>query len=123
MPAAIRALIDCHSVASLQIVIIVTLVIVSCQAGNRYNLVTMFTKGVGRVKEKKTAVMTIRMTEATKQAIEQAAARHDWTPSKMAEKILTAWAHEQSTETLPTSQDREINVGFYRNEIETVNIK
>ena len=47
-------------------------------------------------KEKKVAVMTIRMTPGTKQAIEREAERHDWTPSKMAEKILSAWAEQQA---------------------------
>ena len=48
------------------------------------------------MKEKKTVVMTIRTTTATKQAIEREAERHDWTPSKTAEKILSAWAAQQS---------------------------
>ncbi len=71
-------------------------------------------------KAKKTAVMTIRMTAETKNAIDREAERREWTPSKMAEKILSAWAQEQ--EKIETSADKDINVGFYHNEINTVNI-
>ena len=76
-------------------------------------------------KAKKTAVMTIRMTAETKRAIDREAERRDWTPSKMAEKILSAWAREQSkgeTESAEDSNDKDISVGFYHNEINTVNI-
>ena len=45
--------------------------------------------------EKKTAIMTIRMTDKTKKAIEEEAKKREWTPSKLAEKILTAWAEEK----------------------------
>ncbi|MBR4425105.1 MAG: hypothetical protein IKS66_04050 [Oscillospiraceae bacterium] len=47
------------------------------------------------MKEKKTAVMTIRMTEQTKATIEREANKREWTPSKMAEKILSTWAGQQ----------------------------
>lgn len=47
------------------------------------------------MKEKKTEVMTIRVTATTKQAIETEAARRDWSASKMADKILTAWVEQQ----------------------------
>lgn len=76
-------------------------------------------------KAKKTAVMTIRMTTETKLAIDREAERRDWTPSKMAEKILSAWAREQSkreNEAVEESDNKDINVGFYHNEINTVNI-
>ena len=48
------------------------------------------------MKEKKVAVMTIRMTPGTKAAIEREAERRDWTPSKTAERILSAWAEQQN---------------------------
>ena len=49
-----------------------------------------------RMKEKKTEVMTIRIPERTKKAIVSEAEKREWSPSKMAEKILTAWAEELS---------------------------
>ena len=76
-------------------------------------------------KAKKTAVMTIRMTAETKRVIDREAERREWTPSKMAEKILSAWAMEQSEQesaNAAESNDKDINVGFYHNEINTVNI-
>ena len=75
---------------------------------------------------KKTAVMTIRMTAETKSVIDREAERRDWTPSKMAEKILSAWAVEkakQPPENEEKSNGKDISVGFYHNEIDTVNIK
>lgn len=72
-------------------------------------------------KAKKTAVMTIRMTAETKRAIDREAERRDWTPSKMAEKILSAWALENAGRETESS-DKDISVGFYHNEINTVNI-
>ena len=50
--------------------------------------------GVIRMKEKKTEVITIRIPQKTKEAIVTEAEKRDWSPSKMAEKILTAWAEE-----------------------------
>ena len=47
-------------------------------------------------KEKKTEVMTIRMTSKTKAAIELEAEKREWTPSKMAEKILSTWVEQQA---------------------------
>ena len=47
------------------------------------------------MKEKKTEVITIRIPARTKAAIEREAERREWTPSKMAEKILTSWAERQ----------------------------
>ena len=47
------------------------------------------------MKEKKTAVITVRIPPRTKEAIDAEAAVREWTPSKMAEKILTNWANEQ----------------------------
>ncbi|MBQ9521531.1 MAG: hypothetical protein IJR72_03060 [Oscillospiraceae bacterium] len=66
------------------------------------------------VKEKKTKVMTIRMTERTKEAIDREAERRDWTASKTAEKILTAWAEQQ--------EHKEQNITFQDNAIQTINI-
>ena len=48
------------------------------------------------MKEKKTEVITIRIPPKTRHAIEQEAERREWTPSKMAEKILSTWAEEHS---------------------------
>ncbi len=48
------------------------------------------------MKEKKTEVITIRIPLHTRTAIEREAERREWTPSKMAEKILTAWAESHS---------------------------
>ena len=73
-------------------------------------------------KAKKTAVMTIRMTAETKRAIDREAERRDWTPSKMAEKILSAWAAEQA-DAAPEHSGKEVNVEFYKNEIGAVNIQ
>ena len=65
-------------------------------------------------KEKKTKVMTIRMTDSTRQAIDREAERREWTPSKMAEKILTAWAEQQEA--------KEQTITFQDNTIHTINI-
>ena len=50
------------------------------------------------MKDKKTEVMTIRLTQATKAAIVKEAEKREWAPSKMAEKILTTWAEQQQAE-------------------------
>ena len=55
----------------------------------------MFTKELMPVREKKTEVMTIRVTSKTKSAIEREAEKREWTPSKMAEKVLSTWAEQQ----------------------------
>ena len=47
------------------------------------------------MKEKKTEVITIRITASTKSAILKEAELRDWSPSKVAEKILTSWAEQQ----------------------------
>ncbi len=73
-------------------------------------------------KAKKTAVMTIRMTAETKCAIDREAERREWTPSKMAEKILSMWAAQQA-DAAPERPGKEINVEFYKNEIDTVKIQ
>ena len=44
------------------------------------------------MKEKKTEVITVRIPPTTKAAIEMEAQKHEWTTSKMVEKILTSWA-------------------------------
>lgn len=46
------------------------------------------------MKEKKTEVLTVRITSTTKRTLEQAAESREWTLSKMAEKILSAWAEQ-----------------------------
>ena len=48
------------------------------------------------VKEKKTEVLTVRITSTTKRTLAQAAERHEWTLSKMAEKILSTWAEQHA---------------------------
>ncbi|MBQ9045333.1 MAG: hypothetical protein IJ112_05245 [Oscillospiraceae bacterium] len=55
------------------------------------------------MKEKKTEVITVRIPPRTKAAIEREAKKRDWSPSKMAEKILSAWA--QGQEPVPKSDD------------------
>lgn len=67
------------------------------------------------MKEKKTAVMTIRVASSTKEAIEKEAARREWSPSKMADKILTTWVEQQ--------HDSDINIHFHQNTIGNINIK
>ena len=44
------------------------------------------------MKEKKTAVITVRIPPSTKAVIDAETERKEWTTSKMAEKILTEWA-------------------------------
>ena len=105
--------------------LIITLVSVLCQGRRSYNLITTYTKDVAAMKEKKVAVMTIRMTEDTRQAIVREAERRDWTPSKTAEKILTAWARQQETIEQEAVDRRQAgkNLEFHNNEIGIIHIK
>ncbi|MCR5575910.1 MAG: hypothetical protein K6F56_02755 [Oscillospiraceae bacterium] len=48
------------------------------------------------MKEKKTEVITVRIPPKTKAALEKEAAEREWTTSKMAEKVLSAWAEQQT---------------------------
>lgn len=48
------------------------------------------------MKDKKTEVITIRIPPSTKQAILREADKREWSPSKMAEKVLSNWAEQQS---------------------------
>ena len=48
--------------------------------------------------EKKTEVITIRIPSRTKETIVQEAEKREWSPSKMAEKILTKWANDHNNE-------------------------
>ncbi len=50
------------------------------------------------MKEKKTEVITIRIPPKTRAAIEEEAKKREWTPSKMAEKILSSWAEAQEND-------------------------
>ena len=50
------------------------------------------------LREKKTEVLTIRVTAGTKNAIAREAEKREWSTSKMAEKILTIWAESQASE-------------------------
>lgn len=60
------------------------------------------------MKEKKTEVLTVRITSTTKHALARAAESREWSLSKMAEKILSSWAEQQSDDdgeaTIPTNQ-------------------
>lgn len=47
------------------------------------------------MKEKKTEVITVRIPPKTKTALEKEARDREWTTSKVAEKILSAWAEQQ----------------------------
>ena len=67
------------------------------------------------MKEKKTEVITIRTTSSTKKALERAAERREWTTSKMAEKILSTWAEQEST--------GDLNISFQQNTIQNIHIK
>lgn len=67
------------------------------------------------MKEKKTEVMTIRVPLKTKQGIEKEAEKRDWSSSKLAEKILTAWLEE--------THETDINIQFNQNNIHNINIK
>lgn len=51
--------------------------------------------------EKKTAVITVRIPPSTREAIAREAEKNDWSASKMAEKILTAWAKQQNEPEAP----------------------
>lgn len=53
------------------------------------------------MKEKKTEVITVRIPPRTRAAIEKEANLREWTPSKMAEKILTTWAEGQELKETP----------------------
>lgn len=64
--------------------------------------------------EKKTEVLTIRLSQTTKKTIEEEAAKREWTPSKLAEKILTTW-----TETLDKNS---IEITFLKNNISNIQI-
>lgn len=48
--------------------------------------------------DKKTEVIAIRTTKKTKDTLEKIAAEHEWTVSKLAEKIISNWANEQREE-------------------------
>lgn len=58
------------------------------------------------MKEKKTEVLTIRIAKSTKMIVAQEAEKREWSTSKMAEKILTAWAQEQVNGTLSDTNPR-----------------
>lgn len=67
------------------------------------------------MKEKKTEVITIRVPQRTKEGIEREAEKREWSSSKLAEKILTAWVEQE--------HERDINIHFHQNTINNVNIK
>ena len=46
------------------------------------------------MKEKKSAVLTIRLSETTKRKLEDEAEERGWSPSKLAEKILSEYIDE-----------------------------
>lgn len=47
------------------------------------------------MKEKKTAIITIRCTETTKQKLEEEAERYDWSVSQLAGKIIADYTEER----------------------------
>ena len=58
-------------------------------------MVTMYTGGDCANEGEKTEVLTIRIAKSTKMIVAQEAEKREWSTSKTAEKILTAWAQEQ----------------------------
>lgn len=64
--------------------------------------------------EKKTEVLTIRIPQSTKKIIEEEASKREWTPSKLAEKILTTWteSHDKNS----------IEITFLKNNISNIQI-
>lgn len=64
--------------------------------------------------EKKSAVLTVRLPASTKEIIEEEAAKREWTPSKLAEKILTTWteSHDKNS----------IEITFLKNNISNIQI-
>ena len=68
------------------------------------------------MKEKKTEVLTIRIPASTKDAIQREAEKREWSISKMAEKILSVWAQNQS---VAKSDDNSINI--HENTIQNIN--
>lgn len=47
-------------------------------------------------KEKRTAVMTIRITPSVKAKIDEEAELKEWTPSYVAERIISMWAERKT---------------------------
>ena len=45
--------------------------------------------------EKKTEVITIRISKDTKNKLQDAADQREWTISKLAEKLLSTWVNEK----------------------------
>ena len=74
------------------------------------------------MREKKTEVITVRITPNTRKAIEREAEKREWTPSKMAEKILTSWVMSQQNGSSQAIMNSEISVSLNENTINTVNI-
>ena len=48
------------------------------------------------MKEKKAETLTVRLTPQTKRLLEAEAERREWTLSKLAEKILSAWVEQRT---------------------------
>ena len=71
------------------------------------------------MREKKSEVMTIRITPGTRLAIENEARKREWTPSKMAEKILSSWAQQESQQ----ESMSETRISFQQNSIQNIHIE
>lgn len=63
--------------------------------------------------EKKTAVITIRTSQTTREKLEREALQRGWTISTLAERILTAYTEETK---------KEIPINFIGNTITQINI-
>ena len=66
------------------------------------------------MKEKKTAVITLRTTETTRKKLEIEAEERGWTISQLAEKILTSYTEQKKEE--------EKRINFIGNTIKEVKI-
>ena len=62
--------------------------------------------GLIQMKDKKTEVMTIRIPKKTKEEIVAEAEKREWSPSKMAEKVLTSWAEEVTSKNEDILEDK-----------------
>jgi len=67
------------------------------------------------MKEKKSEVITIRVTPTTKKRIEMEAEKREWSASKLAEKILSTWVEQEENQNIKfiiqNNQNININGG------------
>jgi len=52
------------------------------------------------MKEKKSEVITVRVTPTTKRKIEAEAEKREWSASKLAEKILSSWVEQEEKQNI-----------------------